>query len=174
VTPTPITVTVGATQTFSASGIDAGGNPMTISPTWSTDAGTMIGNVLTAQTTPASGRHVTATVGSISGTALVNVVAGPLSHLTITPTVVTLTMRATQQFTAAGFDGYNNGIALPSLAWRVTPLEAGVIDATGWFTAGNKAGVYPDAIVAASDSISATAKVIVCWPYQVYLPVVLR
>ena len=174
VTPTPITMTVGATQTFSASGIDAGGSPMAISPTWSTDAGTMTDNVLTAQTTPVNDRHVTATVGNISGTAVVNVAVGPLSRLTITPTNVTLAMHTTQQFTAAGFDAYNNVITHPSIIWQVTPIDAGIIDASGWFTAGNKAGVYPNAIVVASGGISATSNVIVRWPYQVYLPVVLR
>jgi PKD repeat protein len=173
VTPTPITMTVSATQTFSASGIDAGGSPMAISPTWNTDAGTMTGNVLTARTTPASGLHITATIGSISGTAIVDIIAGSLNRLTITPTVVTLTTHTTQQFTAVGFDVYNNVITHPSIVWQVTPIHVGVIDATGWFTAGNKAGVYPNAIIAASGSISVTAKVIV-QPHQVYLPAVLR
>jgi hypothetical protein len=173
VTPNPISMIVGATQTLTTTGADEFGNAVAASPTWTTDAGTLTGNVLTAQTMPASGRHVTATVGSISGTAIVNVIAGSLNRLTITPTVVTLTMRTTQQFTAAGFDGYNNVITQPALVWQVTPIDVGVIKATGWFTAGNKAGVYPDAIVIASGSISATAKVIV-QPHQVYLPVVLR
>jgi len=174
VTPNPITVTVGATQTFTASGADALGHDVPISPTWSTDAGTMIGgNILAAQATPASGLHVTATVGSLNGTAVVNVAVGPLNRLTITPTDVTLTMHATQQFTAAGFDVYNNVITRPSIVWQVTPSDVGVIDSTGWFTAGTKSGLYPNAIVVASDSISTTAKVIV-QPYQVFLPVVVR
>lgn len=171
VTPNPVAVTVGATQTFTATGVDECDDIVPISPTWSTDAGTMIGNILTAQTTPVSGLHVTATVGSVSGTAAVNVTVGPLNRLTITPTVITLTMYATQQFTAAGFDAYTNVITHPSITWYVTSSDIGRIDATGWFTAGNKAGVYPKAIVVASGSISATAKVIIV-PYQVYLPVV--
>jgi hypothetical protein len=64
-------------------------------------------------------------------------------------------------------------ITHPSIVWQVTPIDVGVINATGWFTAGNKAGVYPNAIVVASGSISTTAKVIV-QPHQVYLPAVLR
>ena len=133
----------------------------------------MANHVLTAQTVSAQGLHVTATVGSISGTAIVNISAGPLSRLTIAPTVVTLTMHTTQQFTAAGFDAYNNVIIQPAVVWQATPIDVGVINATGWFTAGNKAGVYPNAIVVASGNISTTAKVIVR-PYQVYLPVMLR
>lgn len=174
VTPQPATITVGVTQTFTASGADAFGNSVSISPTWSTDAGAMTGGVLTAQTISASSKHVTATVDNLSDTITFDVTAGPLSHLTITPTVVTLTMRATQQFTAAGFDVYHNVITHPAIIWQAAPIDVGVIDATGWFTAGNKAGIYPNAIVVASGSISTTAKVIVRWPYQVFLPSLLR
>jgi hypothetical protein len=49
-----------------------------------------------------------------------------------------------------------------------------MIDATGLFTASARAGVYPGAVVASSGVVSGTADVIVRWPYQVYLPVVLR
>ena len=73
-----------------------------------------------------------------------------------------------------------NALQLPlsaaelSLSWQVTPPDVGTIDATGLFTAGTKAGVYPDAVVVSSGGISNTADVIVRWPYQVYLSVVLR
>ena len=174
VTPRPVTLTVGVTRTFTASGADAFGNSVSISPTWSTDAGSMTGGALTTQTMPANSKHVTSTVGNLSDTITFDVVAGPLSRLTITPTNVTLAMHTTQQFTAAGFDVYNNVITQPSIGWQVAPIDVGVIDAAGWFTAGNKAGVYPHAIIIASGNISATAQVIVRWPYQVYLPVVLR
>ena len=115
----------------------------------------------------------------MSGTAIVNVVTGPvvagsLASLTITPTAITLAMRQSQQFSASGFDAYGNAISDLPLSWRVTPSDVGTIDATGLFTAGTKAGVYPGAVVASSGVISSTADVIVRWPYQVYLPVVLR
>ncbi|MBK8051077.1 MAG: hypothetical protein IPK16_30650 [Anaerolineales bacterium] len=75
VAPNPVTVTVGATQAFTATGWDSLGNPVVITPIWSTDAGSMVGNVLTALATPATGRRVTASVGAISGTAVVEVIA---------------------------------------------------------------------------------------------------
>ena len=134
----------------------------------------MTGNVLTAQTIPASGKSVTATIGNMSSTAIVNVTVGPLNRLAITPTDVTLAVHATQQFTAGGFDVYGNAILGLSLVWQVAPVNLGEIDATGLFTAGIRAGEYPNAVVIASGPISATAKVVVYWPYQVYLPVVLR
>ena len=174
VTPNPATVTVGATQAFTATGADAAGNVVPISPMWSTDAGTMPGNILTAQTTPVSGRHVTATVGSISGTAIVNVVAGPLHHLTITPTAVTLAMHEQQQFSAAGYDVSGNLISGLALSWQVTLPDAGTINSSGLFTAGMNAGVYPGAVRVSSGAISQTADVAVYWSYHTFLPLVSR
>jgi len=174
VAPGSVTVTVGTTQSFAASGADAFGNVVPISPTWATDAGTMAGDLLTAQTTPASGRHVTATVDAVRGVALVDVVAGPLSRLAIAPPTATVPMRGQQQFSAAGFDAYGNVVAGVPLSWWVTQPDVGAIDAAGLFTAGTRAGEYPGAVVVASGVISATADVAVHWPYQIYLPLVMR
>jgi PKD repeat protein len=123
VVPSPVTVTVGTTQTFIASGSDAFGNPVPITPVWTSDAGTMFGNVLTAQTSPHSNRHVTATVGGMSGIALVNVVSGPLAHIDVTPSPVTVTVNATQTFAAYGTDAFNNAVAI-SPTWTT---DAGVL-----------------------------------------------
>ncbi len=174
VAPNPVTLAVGATQAFTATGQDAFGNPVPITPTWTTNAGMMTGNLLTAQTAPATGRLVTATVNAVSGSAVVDVVAGPLARLEITPTAVTLPMRAQQQFVAIGYDVYDNPISGLSLLWHVLEAEAGTIDADGLFTAGTDAGSYPHAVQVSSGSISATADVVVRWPCQVYLPLAMR
>jgi len=174
VTPNPVTVTVGAAQPFTVIGADAYGNPVPISPTWTTDAGAMINNVLTAQTTPVSGGHVTATVGSVHRVAIVNIVAGPLNHLVITPKAVTLAPGEQQQFSVVGFDAYSNTIASLVLSWQVTQPDAGSIDTTGLFTAGIKAGEYSDAVVVSSGIISDMADVTVRSSYLVYLPIILR
>jgi uncharacterized protein YcfJ len=174
VTPNPVAVAAGATQPFTATGVDAAGNILPISPTWSTDAGTMAGNVLTAQTTPESGRHVMATVGSISGTAVVNVVAGPPHHLTITPTAVTLAVLEQQQFSATGYDVYSNVISGLALSWQVMLPDAGTINSAGLFTAGTKEGDYLGAVRVSSGAANQTADVTVYWPYRVFLPVIFR
>jgi PKD repeat protein len=112
VAPDPIIVPVGAAQVFTATATDIYSNAVAINPVWSTDAGTMTGNRLTAQTTPSVGRHVTATVGSLSGIARVNIVAGPLALITVAPDPVTLSPGVTQTFMATGLDGYDNAIAI--------------------------------------------------------------
>lgn len=81
-------------------------------------------------------------------------------------------MRQSQRFSAVGFDAYGNVIPDLTLQWRVTQPDAGVIDATGLFTAGIKADVYPGAVMVSSGIISKTADVTVHWPYQVCVPIV--
>jgi hypothetical protein len=174
IVPNPVTVTVGTTQTFTASGADAWGNPMPVVPAWTTGAGAMTGNTLTARTTPANGKHVTATLGAVSGTAIVNVVTGPLASIMITPTAVTLAMRQSRQFGVSGFDSFSNAISGFPQSWVVTPSDVGTIDADGLYTAGTKAGVYAGAVIVSSGMLSSSADVIVRWPYQAYLPVVVR
>jgi hypothetical protein len=115
---------------------------------------------------------VTATVGSVSGTATVNVVAGSLNSLTITPTAVTLPTGGTCQFDATGFDTYNNTLSDIALLWQVTQPGVGRIDSSGLFTAGPQSGIYLGAVAVSSGVISATADVeIHC---QVYQPVIVR
>ena len=174
VTPRPATITAGSTQPFAASGTDAFGNAVAISPIWNTDAGTMTGGILTTQALAANNKHVTATVGNLRDTVTFNIVAGAVSRLTLSPTMVTMTVGTTQQFTAVGFDVYNNVIPQPALVWQVAPSSLGIINAVGQFTAGYQTGEYPNAISVTSNNVSATAKVIVRWPHQVYLPVVVR
>jgi M6 family metalloprotease-like protein/uncharacterized repeat protein (TIGR01451 family) len=174
VTPNPVTLTVGATRVFTASGLDAFGNAAPTSPAWSTDAGVMTGSTLTAMTTPASGRHITATVGDVEGAAVANITAGPLARLSLTPDAVTLQVRQSQQFGVSGIDAYGNAISNLHVLWLVAPSEVGTIDATGLFTAGTTAGVYPGSVLVSSGSFGSSADVIVRWPYETYLPVVLR
>jgi hypothetical protein len=80
----------------------------------------------------------------------------------------------TQLFRARAWDGYDNEMGNPPVTWSVTDPLAGAIDATGIFTAGVKPGLYPDAIMAESNGVTAAASVTIFWPYQVYLPLTLR
>ena len=94
VLPNPTTVTVGLTQVFSASGIDLYGNPVSVSPMWATtggqiDPGPAATTEFTAQTTPADGRLVTATLGAVSAAALVTIPHGPLHTFTFSPSLIT-------------------------------------------------------------------------------------
>jgi len=132
VTPDPAVVEVGATQQFAATGYDVYNNVVPISPLWTTNGGSISGSGLfTAQTTPASGRLVTATDGTISGTAVVDIVTGTLATIVVTPNPAVVEVGATQQFVATGYDVYNNVVPISPL-WTT---NGGTIDAGGLFTA---------------------------------------
>ncbi len=108
IAPNPITVTVGTLQSFAATVLDINNKPLSIDPVWATDAGTMVNNVLHAQTTPATDRHVTATVGNLIDVASVNVKAGSLATIQVLPNPINVTIGATQTFTTTGYDLYAN------------------------------------------------------------------
>ena len=134
VSPSSVTMTVATTRTFTATGFDQYNNPVLITPTWTTNGGTINPSTgaFTAQTTPATGRLVTATYGAISGTALVNISAAPLASITVAPNPANLPAGAAQAFTAAGFDQYNN----PILITPTWTTNGGTINpSTGAFTA---------------------------------------
>jgi hypothetical protein len=79
-------------------------------------------------------------------TAEVVVTPGPLSSLTLTPRSLTTEVDGQQQFLVQGRDAYGNEIPDLNLEWQVDP-SAGTIDSsTGLFSAGTKAGEYPNAV----------------------------
>ena len=164
VTPETVTVAVGETQHFVAVGKDIHGNVVDISDRiWSVSSGGTIdtSGTFTAGATAGSFPgtiHVMS--GSICADASVIVTTGPLATITITPSPVTVAIRATQQFTAVGKDAHDNVVAITP-AWSVV-ASGGAIDAsTGLFTAGAVAGTFANTVRVSSGSISATATVTV-------------
>jgi uncharacterized repeat protein (TIGR01451 family) len=94
ITPDPVTVAVGTARVFTATGTDLLGNPVLVTPTWTAlggeiDPGPAATTVFTAQTTPADGLLVTATQGTVSTTAAVTVVHGPLYTFAFSPSLIT-------------------------------------------------------------------------------------
>lgn len=165
VTPNPATLAMGAQQQFTAVGRDAGGNVVAITPVWSTTnpPGTInaaTGLFTAGNTVGGFPNSVRATSGAISGTATVNVVAGALATITVTPNPETLAAGAQQQFTAVGRDGAGNVIPITP-TWSTTN-PPGTINATsGLFTAGSTAGTFANSVRATEGSISGTATVTV-------------
>lgn len=165
ITVTPVTnsLEIGALQQFSAVGRDAGGNIVSITPTWSVVGGggsvSPAGVFTAGMTAGAFQNTVQATSGSISGRASVTVNPGALASIVVTPNPMTLAAGATQQFTAAGRDIGGNTVAAPG-TWTAT--AGGTINATtGAFTAGNTAGTFNNAVRFTSGLLSNTATVIV-------------
>jgi endoglucanase len=136
VTPATATVTVGQTAQFAAAGKDQNGAAMTITPTWTVSGGGTIsaGGLFTA-TTVGGPFTVTATSGTVAGTAQVTVTAAPV--------VTGIAIPGTVQ--AEDYSAYNN--AQPT-QMRVATTDGGIKmgynDAGDWYdysvnvaTAGN-------------------------------------
>ncbi len=156
VMPNPVTVTVGASQAFTASGQDQYGNPVSTSQMlmWTTNGGEIgkKNGMFTAQTTPASGRLVTATDNTISGTAVVNIVAGPPAAITVqvNPNSQIAKSGTTAVVTATVVDAFDNPLSGVTLTGSTDPSTLGPIsglgatDANGrsfgTWTAGNTVG----------------------------------
>jgi len=118
VTPNPQTLQTGAQQTFTAVGKDAGGNVITINPTWTVANGggtipagtTGLTALFTAgNTTGTFSNTVTATQGSISGNATVVVVAGPPAVPPPPPPPTAATFRLLANAAVSCTGGSSNG-----------------------------------------------------------------
>ena len=165
VTPNPANLTINQTQQFTAVGRDIVGNPVAITPVWSVVAGGGTINagtgLFTAGTTAGSFPNtVRATSGSIFGSATVNVTAGALATITVTPNPATVQTNATQQFTAVGKDASGNTVVITPV-WSVTNGGGTINAGSGLFTAGGVTGQFDNTVRATSGAIFGTATVIV-------------
>jgi hypothetical protein len=163
VSPNPTTLAVNGTQQFLAVGQDFEGTTIAITPTWSvvSGGGTISSSgVFTAGTTPGTyASTVKATSGGLSGTATVNVVAGPLAAITVTPNPVSMGIGAAQQFVAVGTDAAGNVVQFTP-TWSVV-AGGGTVSGTGLFTAGTVIGTFANTIQATSAALKGTATVTV-------------
>jgi hypothetical protein len=163
VSPSTSTLTINGTQTFTATGKDASGNPVPVTVTWSVvNGGGSISptGVFTAGTTPGTYTGtVRATSGAISGSASVIVQPGALASIVVDPNTANLPINATQMFTAMGKDSAGNTVPV-TVTWSVTS-GGGTINSSGLFTAGTVAGTYVNTVRATSGAISGFASVTV-------------
>jgi parallel beta-helix repeat protein len=133
VSPFLTSVVAGGTQTFTATGYDQLNNVMPgLTFTWMTNAGTMTGSTLTAQTTAGGMGVVIASSGFTMGFAFVTIVPGALHHIDVAPPTVNVVTGSQTLFTASGKDIYNN--LIPGLVYSWT-TNAGTISSTGLLTA---------------------------------------
>jgi hypothetical protein len=151
VAPDTVSVAVGGAQQFVAVGKDAHGNVVDIpNRVWSVahGGGTIdTAGLFTAGTTANTfANSVTATSGSISGTASLTVTPGPLASISVSPSSSPLAIGAQQSFTAVGYDDFDNVVPIAP-TWLVLG-GGGTIDTSGVFTAGTVAGTFTNTVVA--------------------------
>ena len=112
ISPDTSTITAGNTQTYTAEAFDQFNNTLgdvTASTAFSIDAGaggSWATNIYTSQT--AGTWAVTGTYSGLTDTATLNVNAGALDHIVISPDTSTITASNTQTYTAEAFDQFNN------------------------------------------------------------------
>jgi len=160
VLPNTANLTAGSTQQFTASGVDANGNPVTGGNfgaiTWTVNGG--IGTIsatglFTATTVGTGSVTATSSTGPTATTGDIVVTAGALATLTVNPNTANLTADQTQQFTVTGADASGNAIAnLGTVAWSVVGT-IGTVDNTGLFDATTPGtGTVKATVGAVSDS----------------------
>ncbi len=165
--PVEATVEVTKERKFTATAVDRFGNPIPdLSYTFGSDKGpgqvTSDGG-LTAGTKAGvypNGVTVDATQGLATRTAsaAVTLRPGPLDSVKLEPTAATGEVGKEQKFTATAFDRYDNPI--PGLTYSFRSQEgAGKVEQNGEYTAGLKAGSYPQGITveASQGSVTRTA-----------------
>ncbi|HLF07457.1 MAG TPA: hypothetical protein VI893_09875 [Thermoplasmata archaeon] len=158
VSPSAATITSDDTQKFVASGADAKGNPVPVSPAWSSTGGAIDG---TGLFTPdkVGGFTVTARDGAASGNSQVTVTLGALASLAIEPAMVTVAADSTLRFTASGKDSKGNDVPV-SATWSFSGLAgAGAVDQGGLFSP-SKVGTYRVAASAGGLKSEAEVKVV--------------
>jgi hypothetical protein len=160
VSPNPKTLAITGTQQFTAAATDFSGAAVSITPTWSIVAGggtISASGLFTAGTVPGTFVTVKATSGSLSNTATIIVIAGPLTTITVTPSPMSIGIGTTQQYVAVGKDASGNVVQFTP-TWSVIN-GGGAVNGTGMFTAGNTAGTYSNTVQASNGTITGTATV---------------
>ncbi len=92
------------------------------------------------------------------GSATYNIQASTLARVEVQPATADLPPGGQQQFTATGYDQWDNPIAGLTFAWEVVN-GGGTIDADGLFTAGATPGDYVDTVVASAGGFRDSATV---------------
>jgi hypothetical protein len=134
VAPWRLVVSAGETQSFTATGHDAYGNAIAVTPRWSVQGG--IGRIDAVEgaftATTAGVGAVVAVVDTIAGLATVTVEPGAAARLQIEPAHTVLAAGESASFTVTAFDAYNN-VTPADVTWDMDtalgPMEQGVLGA---------------------------------------------
>ena len=161
-TPASATLTTGATQQFSVSGRWSDGSTRAPAVTYSATGGTITAGGLYTAGSTAGTFTVTATQqgGTLAATATVTISAAVLEAIILSPSSVTLTTGAKQQFSVSG--RWSNGATTaPAVTYSAT---GGSITAGGLYTAGATPGSFTVTATQQGGTLAATASVTINAP----------
>jgi hypothetical protein len=134
IAPEAETVTCPETIQFTASGVDANGNPTVPEPDWTVSPaplGTITADGLFTPGLDGSG-WVIATLDGLIDSSAVTVNAGVMSMIVVSPDPASVACGAERQFTALGDDGCGNPFTVDP-TWEVSPTTLGTITEDGLF-----------------------------------------
>ena len=162
-TPSQTTLSAGGSRKFIATGFDASGTSIPITPTWSVVGGggtiNALGFYTSGTVTGTFANSVVATSGSVSGAATVTIESqappGQLALIQVLPVAGSVAVNGTVQFTATGYDAHDNVVAITPV-WTVVN-GGGTVSSTGLFTAGSVAGSFVGTVRATSGNFFGTA-----------------
>ena len=159
----PATATIGAlggTLRLSAEALDPNGSVVADAVfTW-TSSDRSVAAVDASGLVTAAGNGaatITATMGSVSGSAAVTV-AQEVSSVTVAPAEATIVPGDTLRLAAAAFDAQGNTVAEPEIVWASSDRAVAVVDASGLVTA---VAAGDAEITATADGVSGVAVVTV-------------
>jgi uncharacterized protein YjdB len=139
VTPATASIAVGGTQQYVATGTYSNGGTLIITSlvTWTsgtpTTATISTGGLATGVLAGTS--IITASSGTITGTAVLNVTAAPtLTSIAVTPATATIGVGATQQYTATGTYSDGSMKTLTTETWNSSTPATATISTTGLAT----------------------------------------
>jgi methionine aminopeptidase len=131
VAPATATITADQTQQFTATGYDAGGNPVAITAQWTATGGSV--NSVGLYTPSKTGTFdVTATYQTFTSKATVTVTPGATAIVSVTPGAATISVGQKQQFASTTQDAKGNPTQ-DTVQWTVS--GGGTVDSTGLFAA---------------------------------------
>jgi trimeric autotransporter adhesin len=162
VTPVGLTLGIGINQQFVATATYSDGSSSDLSSgvTWSSSSTSVatINNSGLATTAAAGQTTITATVGALSDTSTLTVVAAHLTSISVTPGTPSIAAGTNQQFTAIGsFDDGSTQLLQP-VSWSTSSSSVATVDVNGLATG---VGTGAATITATSGSVSGTASLTV-------------
>lgn len=165
VAPASPSIGTGATQQFTATAKDSGGNTITgVAFTWASSVpavATIDSNGLATGVT-AGTTQITAAANGVTSSPDTLTVTATVASITVTPPSPTITVGGTQQFTATAKDSGGNPINGVAFTWASSTTAAATIDssglATGISTGTTQITASANGITSSGDTLTVSAR----------------
>ncbi|HKW17252.1 MAG TPA: Ig-like domain-containing protein [Terriglobales bacterium] len=167
VSPASPSITVAATQQFTATAKDSNGNTMTgVTFTWASSATTVatINSTGLATAVSAGTTQITASASGVTSSNDTLTVTDPVATITVSPSSPSIAAGATQQFTATAKDSGGNTLSGITFTWASTVTGVATINtsglATGVSTGTTQITASAGGVTSANDTLTVTPRIV--------------